>query len=156
MRNRIAIVHRIAGMTAFMIMLAFMAGSVVSELSGDTATIAATKDAIRWGLLALVPALAATGGSGFNLVAGKPKGPAMVKFARMRIVAANGILILVPSVLYLAWKAEHGEFDGWFVAVQTIEYLAGSANLVLMGLNIREGMRLSGRLRGRTATRTAR
>ena len=156
MRKHIAVVHRIAGGAAFVIMLAFMAGSVASELTGDADTIAATKNAIRWGLLALIPALAATGGSGFKLVAGRPKGLAAVKFARMRIVGANGILILVPSVLFLAWKAEHGALNGWFVTVQAIEYLAGSLNLLLMGLNIRDGMRLGGRLRRAPAVGTAR
>ena len=64
----------------------------------------------------------------------------------MRLIAANGILILVPSVLFLAWKAGHGEFDAAFIAVQSVEFVAGSANLVLMGLNIRDGLRLTRRL----------
>ena len=149
MRKPAAIVHGFAGITAFAIISAFMLASVATELAGDHQAIAAAKSAIRWGLLALVPALAATGGSGYRLAGGGTQGLAGVKLARMRIVAANGAAILVPSVLFLAWKAERGEFDMWFAAVQAIEYLAGATNLALMGLNMRDGFRLSGRFRRR-------
>jgi hypothetical protein len=65
----------------------------------------------------------------------------------MRLIAGNGILILVPSVLFLAWKAAQDELDTAFVMVQIVEFTAGSINLALMGLNIRDGLRLTGRLR---------
>ncbi|MEX0956519.1 MAG: hypothetical protein WDZ83_15080 [Rhizobiaceae bacterium] len=149
MKRPVAIVHGIAGVTAFAIISTFMLASVVTEISGDHQAVAAAKSAIRWGLLALVPALAAAGGSGYRLVGGSAKGLAGVKLARMRIVAANGAAILVPCVLFLAWKADRGEFDMWFAAVQAVEYLAGATNLALMGLNMRDGFRLSGRFRRR-------
>ena len=72
-----------------------------------------------------------------------PKGLLAGKLKRMRLIAANGILVLVPSVLFLAWKAGCGEFDAAFIAVQCVEFAAGSLNLALMGLNIRDGLRLS-------------
>jgi hypothetical protein len=149
MRKPAAIVHGIVGFTAFAIISAFMLASIATELSGDHHAVAAAKSAIRWGLLALAPALAVTGGSGYHLAGGRAKGLAGVKLARMRFVAANGAAILVPSVLFLAWKAERGEIDMWFAAVQAVEYLAGAANLALMGLNMRDGFRLSGRFRRR-------
>jgi hypothetical protein len=45
----------------------------------------------------------------------------------MPIIAANGILILIPSALYLASKGRAGEFDSAFYAVQTLELAAGAA-----------------------------
>ena len=51
----------------------------------------------------------------------------------MRLIAGNGILVLVPSVLFLAWKAGQGEFDAAFIAVQIVEFAAGSLNLVADG-----------------------
>lgn len=149
MRKPGAIIHGAAGIAAFAIILSFMLGSLAAEIARDAATIAATKVAICWGLLALVPALIATGGSGYQLVRGNPMGIAATKFRRMRIVGLNGMLVLVPSALLLAWKAGRGEFDGLFVTVQAVEYLAGAVNLSLMGLNIRDGFRLSGRFRRR-------
>ena len=94
-----------------------------------------------------MPALIATGASGFAMAGPSPKGVLASKLKRMRLIAGNGMLVLVPSVLFLAWKAAQGEFDAAFIAVQIVEFAAGSANLVLMGLNIRDGLRMTGRLR---------
>jgi len=43
--------------------------------------------------------------------------------------------------------AAAGEFNTAFYAVQALELVAGAANLTLMGMNIRDGLTLSGRLR---------
>ena len=65
----------------------------------------------------------------------------------MPVIAFNGLLILVPSAFFLAYKAGSGDFDTSFYAVQALELVAGAVNLSLIGLNIRDGLRLSGRLR---------
>lgn len=44
------------------------------------------------------------------------------------------------------WAAA-SSFDSAFYVVQTIELVAGATNLVLMGLNARDGLRMAGRLR---------
>ena len=94
------------------------------------------------GMLLLVPALATAGASGVSL-AGKWRGPAVeLKKKRMMLAATNGILILVPSAVLLASWSAAGRFDGWFVAVQALELAAGAANLVLLGLNMRDGLRM--------------
>lgn len=61
----------------------------------------------------------------------------------MPIIAANGILILIPSALFLASKATSGEFDTSFYAVQLIELVAGAVNLTLLSLNMRDGLQLT-------------
>ena len=73
------------------------------------------------------------------------------KIKRMPLIAANGILVLIPSALFLAFKAKAAEFDGAFYAVQTLELAAGAANITLLALNMREGLKLKGRLRTRAA-----
>jgi hypothetical protein len=60
---------------------------------------------------------------------------------------ANSLLILVPSAVFLALKAHAGDFGAPFYAVQALGLLAGAANIMLLGLNMREGSRLKGRLR---------
>jgi len=45
------------------------------------------------------------------------------------------------------FRAAAGTFDATFYLVQGLELLAGATNLGLMGLNIRDGLRMSGRLR---------
>jgi len=52
---------------------------------------------------------------------------------RMPLIAANGILVLIPSALFLAFKARAAEFDVAFYAVQSLELAAGAANIALLG-----------------------
>jgi hypothetical protein len=66
------------------------------------------------------------------------------------LIAANGLLILIPAALFLASKARHGEFDTAFYSVQAIELIAGAANIMLLALNMRDGLRMTGRLRRRS------
>ena len=73
------------------------------------------------------------------------------KIKRMPLIAANGLLILVPSALFLASKAKAAEFDTGFYVVQALELVAGAANIVLLGLNMRDGLTMKGRLRRRSA-----
>ena len=63
---------------------------------------------------------------------------------RMPFIAANGLLILVPAAIFLDQWASAGAFDTKFYLVQAVELLAGAVNLTLMGLNMRDGLRLSG------------
>ena len=140
-------IHPVAGVLAFLIILSFWTSTVAVELIGSPAAIAAVKRAIPWGFLILVPSLAVVGTSGFR-IAGASSAPfVMRKKRRMPFIAANGLLILIPAALYLAALASHGEFGGRFYAVQAVELIAGAVNLTLMGLNIRDGLRLAGRLR---------
>lgn len=100
---------------------------------------------ILWGLAVAIPALAVTGASGFQL-GRKYRGKRIeAKKKRTFAAAANGVLVLVPSAVFLAAKANDGSFDATFYAVQVLELMAGAANLTLLGLNIRDGFALSRR-----------
>jgi len=65
----------------------------------------------------------------------------------MPFIVANGILILIPAAIILDHWASAGTFDTAFYLVQGVELLAGSVNLTLIGLNIRDGLKMSGRFR---------
>jgi len=91
----------------------------------------------------LIPALITAGGSGFALAKGRRAGLVGAKFKRMPLIAENGILILVPSALFLASKARAAEFDTVFYAVQALELAAGAANIALIALNVRDGLAVS-------------
>lgn len=69
-----------------------------------------------------------------------------LKNKRMPFIAANGLLVLMPCAIVLNQWASAGIFDTRFYFVQLIELIAGATNLALMGLNMRDGLRLSGRL----------
>lgn len=137
------IVHPIAGMLAMLTMATFWLSTVISELSGSHAAIVAVKTAIPWGLPLLVLSLAAVGGSGFAWSKGNRSGLVGAKLLRMPFIAANGMLVLIPSALFLASKARAAELDGWFYGVQAVELVAGATNLTLLGMSMRDGLRLS-------------
>lgn len=146
----IRLVHPLAGILALLIIATFWLSTAASELLGTTEAVVLAKTAIPWGFLLLVPALAATGGSGAILAAGRKGGRLDAKRRRMAMAAANGLLVLVPSALFLAWKAELGEFDAPFYGIQALELAAGALNILLLGLNLRDGLAMTGRLRRRS------
>ena len=143
----IKIIHPVAGVLALATILSFWLSTLLSELFGGAAVITMVKTMIPWGFLILVPAMALAGMSGFRL-GKKWRGPVVAqKRKRMPIIAANGILILIPAALYLSGKAQAGQFDTGFYIVQGLELVAGAVNITLLGLNMRDGLRLSGKLR---------
>lgn len=145
------IIHPVAGTIALLTITTFWLSTVLAELFASEATLAAIKMAIPWGFLLLVPMLAAAGGSGFALAKGRRAGLVGAKTRRMPIIAANGILVLIPAALFLAAKAGHAEFDGAFYVVQALELVAGAVNITLLGMNMRDGLKMKGRLRRRPA-----
>ncbi len=81
------------------------------------------------------------------LANGRRGGLIGTKLKRMPFIAGNGLLILIPAALYLAAKAKSGGFDIGFYSIQTLELIAGVTNLTLFGLNMRDGLKMKGRLR---------
>ncbi len=144
-------IHPVAGALAILTIATFWLSTAFSELLGSQSAIVAVKTAIPWGFLLLIPAIAIAGGTGFALAKGHRGGRINGKVKRMPLVAANGLLILIPSALYLSFKANSASFDTAFYLVQALELLAGAANITLLGLNMRDGLKMTGRLR-RTAT----
>jgi len=142
------IVHPVAGLIATLTIATFWLSTALSELVGSEAAVVAVKTAIPWGFFILIPALAATGGSGFAWSKGQRRGLVGTKLKRMPFIAANGILVLIPAALFLASKARAGEFDTMFYIVQALELIAGATNIVLLGLELRDGLKLTRWRRG--------
>jgi len=140
-------IHPIAGALALLTITTFWISTALSELFASQAIVAAVKTVIPWGFLLLIPAFMAAGGSGFTLAKGRRGGLAGAKLKRMPLIAANGIFILVPCALFLASKARAAEFDASFYAVQALELAAGAANIALLALSMRDGLKMKGRLR---------
>lgn len=138
-------IHLAVGVIAFAAIFLFWASTVLAELFGNHQTIATAKRAILWGMLVLIPCMAVAGGSGFRLARERAGRLALAKKRRMMVIGSNGLLVLLPAAYYLDALASRGNFDPAFFAVQAVELLAGAANLTLMGLNIRDGLRLTGR-----------
>lgn len=137
--------HAALGAAALLIIASFLSATVTTIVLGDKYLIAMVKLVIAWGLLALIPTLILAGLSG-NRLGQKMRGPLIsAKQKRMKIIAFNGIFFLVPSALILLPLAMQGQGGPFYWVMQTIELLAGAANITLLSLNMRDGLRLSRR-----------
>jgi hypothetical protein len=141
-------VHLTVGVLATLTIATFFVATVLVEVLGSPDAVARVKGLIVLpGLWILAPAIAATGGTGFALSKSRQGRLVDVKKKRMPFIAANGLIILIPCAIVLDSWASQGLIDARFYLVQGLELIAGGTNLVLMGMNIRDGLTLSGRLR---------
>jgi len=141
-------VHLVAGILAPLCIATFFLATIGVELFGSHEAVAQLKSLIVTpGLWILVPAIAVAGGSGMFLGRSRKGRWVDAKRKRMPFIAANGLLVLLPCAIVLDRWAAVGRFDTTFYIVQAIELLAAATNLMLMGLNVRDGLRMAGRLR---------
>ncbi len=133
-------VHAAFGGLALLTICVFWGATAITETFSDPAAIAAARSGVLKGMLVLIPSLAIAGASGFSL-GRKWRSPVVARKAlRMKIIAANGLLVLLPSAIFLASRADAGDFGAGFVTVQAIELAAGAVNIALLGLNMRDGL----------------
>jgi len=140
-------IHLIGAILSTLCIGSFFTSSILSELFGSPEFIATVKHLIVLpGLLILVPAIAITGFTG--VVLSKDRKGLLVanKKKRMPFIGANGILILIPAAIFLNQLAASGSFGMKFYIVQGLELVAGASNLFLMGMNIRDGLKMKGKL----------
>lgn len=141
--------HKVSGILAIVTISVFWLATAISEVLGGEAGIVVVKTAVPWGFVVLIPALITAGATGFKLGKGRSAGLIDAKRKRMPILAVNGLLVLIPSALFLAARARAGIFDTAFLMVQGIELVAGAINILLLALNILDGRRMTaGRRRG--------
>ena len=141
-------IHATAATVATLCIATFLSASITVELFGSIESIALVKKLIVTpGLFLLVPAIAITGATGFAL--GKNRRGSLVeaKQHRMPFIAANGLLVLLPAAVFLDQWASINAIDTRFYVVQILEILAGAVNLTLMGRNMRDGLKMTGKLR---------
>ncbi|MGR3376621.1 hypothetical protein [Salipiger abyssi] len=150
-RSSLVMIHGASGATALLVIASFWSLAFVSEFFAAPGTVILLRQIILYALPLLVLALASAGASGARL-AGRSKAPQIVaKMGRMRVAALNGLLVLIPSAVFLGLRAQAGDLSGAFGYVQLLELCAGALNIVLLGLNMRAGMAMKARKRAHTA-----
>ena len=143
-------IHKLAAITATLCIAVFFLSTLWVELFGSQEAIATVKSLIVMpGLFILVPAIATTGATGFAMSKNRSGRLLEAKKKRMPIIGANGILILLPAAIFLDQWAASGAFDTRFYLLHGAELVAGAVNLALMSLNIRDGLRMGGKLSAR-------
>ena len=138
-------IHPIAGVAGFLGILAFVMSTVFSELFGSYETIATVKQIIFWGMFVLLLALAGAGASGMSLLGKRTEPMALTKQQRGPIAFMTSLFVLVPCAFFLSRWASANSFDGWFYGVQALELVASGLVIVMIGLNIRDGLSLRGK-----------
>ncbi len=143
-------IHFIAAIIATLCIATFFSSTIIVELFGSAESVAKIKSFIVTpGLFILIPTMAMVGGTGFALSKNRVGRLISDKKKRMPFIAANGLLVLTPCAIFLNNWAAVGSFDSTFYIVQGIELLAGAINLTLMGMNMRDGLKMTGKLRRR-------
>ncbi|RYH01717.1 hypothetical protein EU805_13790 [Salipiger sp. IMCC34102] len=144
-RTTLVALHGVASAAALLTIATFWVSALTAELVLSSAGVVAVRTAILYALPVLVIAMIVTGASGARL-AGRSKAPVVrAKRRRMALVAGNGMLVLVPSVIFLWWRAQAGLLDATFGLVQIIELAAGAVNIVLLALNMKAGLAMRAR-----------
>ena len=144
-------IHGLAGGLAILTTATFWVASFVSELFlTEAAVIEVKRSIVYYGLAPLVLFMAITGGSGNFLTRNRQNKIVQSKLKRMKVLALNGFLVMIPSALFLHHKASLGEFDRIFYSVQVLELAVGLLQIFLLSQNFREGLMLSGKLKAKS------
>lgn len=150
--NALKIIHKTAAILAFILITSFLTSTIIADLLSTPEQIAQVKSTILMFIPGLILAMMATGISAKKLYSSALKGVFKVKQSRMKIAAINGTFILLPAAIVLAKWSALGQFDGLYWTVQILEIIAGMTNLTMIGLNIRDGIRLGYKAKKRTTS----
>ena len=145
-RKNLLTLHIIATLIAVITISTFFITSLRAEIIADETLIKSVKTGILYSLpilLIVMPSLAISG----NKLAGQSKHPTILKkLKRMKFVMLNGI-ILISLAVFLYYRANYISIDNTFLFAQIAEFIFGLSNLTLIGLNIKSGLQLSGKLK---------
>jgi hypothetical protein len=142
-------VHATAAIVAIVLVATFMTATITVEVLGDADAVLATKTAILFALLLLIPSVMIAGGTGRSLVAGRTSPLLRAKQRRTAAVAVIGLGVLLPAAVILRALAAADDHGLTFLLVQAVELVGGAVNLVLLGLNARAGRTLTAARRRR-------
>lgn len=143
-RNSILKFHLLATLIAIITISTFFISSLIAEIRGDVEFIKTVKTTIFYCLpiqLIVMPTLGITG----KKLAGNSKSKVIIqKLKRSKQVMLNGILLLLLATFLFYWS-NYQKVDSLFLVIQLIEFFLGLFNLTLIILNVKAGMKLSGK-----------
>jgi sorbitol-specific phosphotransferase system component IIC len=138
-----SIIHACLGLLAILLISIFWISTFISEVFLNQESIIFIKKLIvNYGLIPLILIMILTGATG-NFLSKKNHPLLETKKKRMPYIALNGIFIMVPSALFLNFKASNDEFDLLFYSIQVFELLVGIVQLTLLFKNFLDGLSLT-------------
>lgn len=145
-RSTLIKIHIAASIIAVITIGSFFSFSLIAEIMGSDLFIKQVKTGILYGLPILIIAMPMLALSGKKLARNSKNLILAKKTKRMKLIAINGI-ILISLAVYLYYHATYRSIDIRFLIVQIAELSIGFINLLLITMNIRAGIKLSGRKR---------
>ncbi len=136
------IIHAMLGTTIFILILIFLAASLVSELWYPVDVIAGVRSQIFYAMLLLLPVLLTTAYLGLSLGKNRQEGIVDSKKKRMLWIFIIYIFIFMPTSYFLDQYSREAQFNSLYFLAQLIEYAFDLIVLVLVALNFRDGGRL--------------
>jgi hypothetical protein len=146
-RSSLVRTHLSAAVGAIAIITTFLLSSTITVLIGNAADVHTLRQWVVFALPLLVGCLAAAALTGRRLARKSRAAVIRRKQRRMQIVAAVGIVVLVPCALILDGLTAGASNGGVVSALEITEILAGAANVTLLALNFRDGRGLTRRPR---------
>jgi hypothetical protein len=145
-RKTVVRIHIVATIIAVAAISCFFISSLVAEITRNEVYIRSVKRVILYLvpiLLIVMPALRISG----TKLCGKSQNPTILaKAKRMKFIFINGVC-LIALACFLYYRSHYQSIDNIFIGAQLAEFLFGLTNLILIGLNIKSGFQLSGRLK---------
>lgn len=142
-RSFLVRIHLGAAVGALALIAAFLVSSAVAELIGTAGDVHIVRQWIALGLPVLIGCLATAALSGRRLARSSRAAAIRRKQRRMRIIAAAGIVVLVPCALILDELTASASAGALVSALEITESLAGALNFTLLALNFRDGLSLT-------------
>ena len=138
--------HAAMGTLVLLWALVGVVAGLLCLIIGDMPTVTAIALVMRRGVILMVAALVGVAISGGVLAGKRQDPPLLAKKRRMPMIIGVAVLVLLPADFYLSAKAQAGNFDALFDGVQGAALIANAALACLLSLNLRDGLRLSGRI----------
>ncbi len=135
--------HRFAGLVALGITSLFWLSTVLALAFGSEAILAGVKLSVLYGIAFQLMAVLVAGLTGRLLAINRLKEPLVArKLKRMLTAGAISFVVLLPSSVYLALRFQDTSPDFQWKLVQGVELVAGAVVIVLLMLNMRDGLAL--------------
>lgn len=145
-RRTLVKIHLLATATVTLTIIVFLISSLIVEINGNHDQIKEVKKAIFYSLPIMILFMPVLGLSGIKLAGTSNNKLISIKKANMKWIAVNGMM-LVALATFLYFRSNFAEIDNTFFIAQFLEFGFGLANLVLIGLNTTNGLKLTGKLK---------
>ena len=135
--------HAAAGISSLTCLLIFLVATINVEYSYSAPEMIAAQGVMLQTMWVYIPLIFTAGGIGYILSKERKERIVQVKKRRMVIIIAVSLFILMPCIYTLANAARYEIAGTIFSRIEILEVLSLILLIALLGLNARDGARLT-------------